>query len=235
MRNKDGISLIEILIALTLVTILFFPMLDLLNSAFMSEYNTRLNVESKENRDYALSRMMETINEASYIYEGTVTIPTPESSYTLITPYDALVVYAPVYDDNGDQVTLNGQFQYEGFAYGLVPSQMFTNDYNDSAYSLIETYNKHYCNGSSIDTRIPEMSSCSTDWTDDATTNLLVEKVYPGKLDGYTTSMIDVSTQEVELAFAAKEGKVYYATDYAQENIDSKHIHSVNIFLRNAP
>ncbi|MEW5820081.1 MAG: prepilin-type N-terminal cleavage/methylation domain-containing protein [Cyanobacteriota bacterium] len=237
MNKQNGISILEMLIALTLISILFFPMIDLLNRSFMVEYDNRQNVESKEAADLALNRMTNILKEASYIYDGTVNIPTEMGAYPVTNGENCIIALIPAYDSSGDIVQGAGETEFNAYAYALIPSYMMSTDYesgsNDQVF--VESFNTFYCQSDTDDPRKPT-STCEDDWTGTGSTNIIFEGAKPGNFgSAYTSSLEPVSANKIEVAFAAKDGKKYYHSAEEGPSIDEKNIQSTDIFLRNVP
>ena len=236
MRNNSGMNLLEMLIGLLLITILFFPMIDLLNSGFKAEYKNRLSVEAKEFRETALNRVSSTLKEASYIYEdGSVTIPAGMGSAVVTTGTDAVIALVPAYDDDGNLIVDDGQTLFDAYAYALVSAYYFGETQDYEAKVMVEAHDRFYCDASANYSRVPA-SMCQTDWTETGITNIIFDSAKPGSFeDDYNAPFTAESNNLIEIIFGQKEGQIYYPSEEGEEEISAKHTQSVNIFCRNVP
>lgn len=243
MRHQSGINLLEMLIALVLVTILFIPMIDLLNRSFITEYKNRLNVETKEARDSVLNRMTSVLKSASYIHDGSLNVPTPMGASYISSSYNGTIVFVPQIDENTGDIKQEGDYVvYDAYAYGLIDAYMFSDDFDYSNYEdkvLVESYKTIKCAPLSNEVRTPDTTDCDSgysldDWGESGITNPIYKKVKPGQFDYYSTSFNKVNDRQMELAFASKEGQMYYSAGWG-DYVEPKYIHSVDINLRNVP
>lgn len=230
MKSSKGLTLIEILVTLTLMTILFFPMIELLNSSFLVEYDNRMNVESKEFREIALNRMSSTLKQASYLYDTNVTIPTEKGTYEVTPGSSAIVAIIPSYDEDGDLIQDDTDTEFDAYTYALIPASQYYANSTSTDMVLVETYNNFNCTTTTDDPTKPA-STCETDWSD-ASTNVIIEKAKPGNFATYSSTFTKLTSSQIEIVFGSKNGIIYYPAT-SGTSIPSENIHSTNIFCRN--
>ncbi|MGD9580212.1 MAG: PilW family protein [Vampirovibrionia bacterium] len=236
MKSSKGLTLIEILVALTLIVILFFPMIELLNSSFLAEYNNRMNVEAKEFREIALNRMSSTIKQASYIYpSGTkITIPTENGSYEATVGSNAIAILVPSYDEDGDLIQEDTNTEFDAYTYALVPASNYYSNSSSSDMVLVETYNNFDAATTDAEPTTPSTTP-TTDWSGStAMTNIIFDGAKPGSFESYTSTFSNAEPSQIEIVFGSKNGKIYYpASGTNTTTIPYKNIHSINVFCRN--
>lgn len=217
--------------ALLLVAILFFPIVELLNKAFMSEYKNRINVEAKENRDLALNRITSTLKEASYIYTVNIDIPTESGTSTITPNNNGIAALIPVYDENGDVLRSAGQSLFDAYSYSLIPANEYFDNSTNTDMVLVETYNSFYCDTYADDYSKPT-SSCQTDWSESGHSNVIADKAKPGVFLNIVTPFNLKNSDVLEITFAAKKGQIYYPSNTGP-TITSKYVHAADIYCRN--
>lgn len=231
MKSNKGLTLIEILVALTLITILFFPMIELLNSSFLAEYNNRMNVETKGFREIALNRMSSTLKQASYLYDTSITIPTEKGSYTVTPGSTAIVALIPSYDEDGDIIQTDNDTEFDAYTYALIPANEYYSNTTSTDMVLVESYNNFICTTTTDDPTKPA-STCETNWTDTASTNVIFEKAKPGRFTSYYSTFNNKTSSQIEIVFGSKDGIIYYPAT-SGTSIPSDNIQSIDIFCRN--
>lgn len=234
MRNKSGITILELLTALLLVGIIFLPIVEMVNRAFISEFKNRINVEAKENRDLSLGRVSSNLKGASYIYSSTsqMVLPTDIGTYQMTPGTDGIAALVPVYDDNGEVVRDGDDSQFDAYAYALVPANQYYENTSSTDKVLIETYNRFYCAAPEDDPSHPT-TNCETDWTSSGESNVIFEDAKPGVFLNYTSPFVLSGSDVIKVVFAANKGQIYYPATSGVD-VNSKFVHSTDIFCRNA-
>lgn len=232
MKKFSGLTLIELLIALLILSIMMFSMVDLLGSAFKTEYYNRINVESKEFRELALYRMSNTIRDASYVYNTTVRIPTDNENFTVTPETNGISVLVPTFDSNGDVVNDNGITTFNAYTYALIPESSYDANSTSSDMVLVESYTTVDCEAEEDNFSKPK-STCETDLTD-GNTNVLFKGAKPATFNGYTGPFEITGSNTLTIVFGVKEGKLYYPVESAStSSISDKYVESINVLSRN--
>jgi hypothetical protein len=220
---------------MVIVAVIFLPMIDMLNTAFVAEYKNRMNVQAKEARENALSRMTSILKEASRIADGPVTIKTEKGTHSISSGNMAVIAYVPVYDKYTHEVSQSGgQTEFNGFAYALIPETDYFDNGTSGKYVMVEASINTYCTPSETSDFKPD-SDCVTDWSS-GQTNVLFEGAMPALMPVYDSpfslsSSNDVDYDNIEVAFGVKDGIVYYPSTSGTSLTEDK-IQSINIFCR---
>jgi prepilin-type N-terminal cleavage/methylation domain-containing protein len=238
LKKQSGLSLIEVLITMVIVAILFIPMIEMLNNAFMAEYANRVNIEAKELRESTFNRMFSNLREASYIYpdDTHLYVASESGMLSLIIGENAFAALVPVFED-GEDVTSVTSRTFKGYAYGIVNAYEYGSDIAGGSEKkfLIEAYAEMTCDVDDDNTAVPDSAyGCSIFWPgeDYATTTILVEDIKEADFTNFTEPFDTSTSGNIEVTLATKEGVVYYPGEYGP-TIDDKFVHSIDIFSRN--
>lgn len=238
MRKSSGMSFIEVLISLFIISIIFLPLVDVLSKAYSAEYKNRLNTNAKETIEIAMNNMSSKLEEASYLYTSSVTIPTITGTAVADPASNAVVALLPLFNSNGDASYSGGYATYFGLAYTLLPASTYDSTDNTNNYVLVQTYKYVYCQTSTD--QVTPSGSCTTDWVTGGNTYLIFKNAKPGSFSnyGYTSPIVNLGSTdgsknyEVKMAFGYKEGYVYFPSS-SGTSISSNNMRSSDIFCRN--
>ena len=240
MKKSFGMNLMEVLVSLSIMTIIFLPLVDVLNKAFSTEYKVRLNTASKENVEIAMYSMAAILKEASYLYTTSITIPTKTGTATADPSSNSVIALIPLYDSYGDPAYSSGYATYYGYAFTLLPASTYDSSDTSGNSVIVETYKAIYCETSPTD-KVTPIGQCTTDWTTYGTTDLILKDIKPAVFSNYpyTLPIVNLGSSDqskfyqIKLAFATKDGYTYFPSSTSTTTIDSKYIKTTDIFCRN--
>lgn len=238
MKKGLGMSFIEVLVSLFIISIIFLPLVDVLSKAYSAEYKNRLNTNAKESIEIALSNMSSKLEEASYLYTSSVTIPTVSGTTTANPASNAVIALIPLFNSNGDPAYSSGYATYLGIAYTLLPASTYDSSDNTNNYVLVQTNKYIYCQTSTD--QVTPSGTCTTDWVTSGNTYLIFKNAKPGSFSNYsyTSPIVNLGSSdsskyyEVKMAFGYKEGYVYFPST-SGTSISNNNMRSTDIFCRN--
>lgn len=232
--NKKGISLIEVLIVSTLLSLVALSTIDLSANLVVAEANFNNDVISKQERISVTDKITSSLREAAYIYpnNSSLMIPGPSYNISTLTGYNSIAAFVPKFNSDGTIISPSSGFtSFTGIIYSFVSNSYWNEGNNSEEFLLIQTIADFDLQ---VDTNDPLLITQTppTNWSS-GESYVLAEKLKPVVATnmGYESFWVNENRNIVEFALIPKADGLCFPSSYGYEEEidDTAYISSISI------
>lgn len=236
--TKAGVTLIEMLTAVVILSIITIPTIDLLSSFVTIESQFNADIKAKQHELNITEKMVQSIRPAAYVYKdnSTLTIPTQNGSTSVVNGVDSIAVLIPQFKADGT-ITMPSATTttFQGIAFSIIPESSWDGS-SSSKFVLVQTIFNSTDLDIKIDTNDPILiqDDPTTEWST-GNSYLLAANLKPGYFDNFLGDAFIISENRdaIEFALVSKADGLYFPSSSSSISIDDTGQIS-SVMLRNS-
>lgn len=218
----------ELLITLVVTGVLLVGTIDMLANLFEEHINYNNDIQSTQSKMISNERITSKIREGANIYSNgsSLTIPTQNSSVSVITGNRAIAALVPKFNSSGNLIQPSSSTtSFKGIAFSIITQSQW--DGTSGNYVLIETDYDVDLPISAYDPLLVT-GTLPNNWSNGQ--SYLIEKnLQPATLTTMGTQAFNVQGDIVNFAFVPTPTAIYFASTNGVASIDDRaYLNTVN-------